>query len=57
MALITCRDAAFAYEGNIVVDGLNFEVQPVDYLCIVGENGSGKTTLMKGLLGLIVKCP
>jgi len=53
MALITCRDAAFAYEGNIVVSGLNFEVQPGDYLCIVGENGSGKTTLMKGLLGLM----
>ena len=53
MALITCRDAAFAYEGNIVVDGLNFEVGQGDYLCIVGENGSGKTTLMKGLLGLM----
>ena len=53
MALITCRDASFAYEGNIVVDGLNFDVQQGDYLCIVGENGSGKTTLMKGLLGLM----
>ena len=53
MSLITCRDVAFAYEGNTVVDGLNFEVQTGDYLCIVGENGSGKTTLMKGLLGLM----
>jgi len=53
MALITCRNAAFAYEGNIVVKDLNFEVNNGDYLCIVGENGSGKTTLMKGLLGLI----
>jgi len=53
MALITCRDVSFAYEGRTVVDGLNFEVNPGDYLCIVGENGSGKTTLMKGLLGLM----
>ena len=53
MALITCRDAAFAYENITVVDRLNFEVNIGDYLCIVGENGSGKTTLMKGLLGLI----
>jgi len=53
MALITCRDAAFAYEGNTVVDGLNFDVSEGNYLCIVGENGSGKTTLMKGLLGLM----
>jgi zinc transport system ATP-binding protein len=34
------------------VEGLNFEVNSGNYLCIVGENGSGKTTLMKGLLGL-----
>ena len=53
MALITCRDAAFAYEGKVVVEGLNFQVQQGEYLCIVGENGSGKTTLMKGLLGLM----
>ncbi len=52
MALITCRDAAFAYEGNIVVEGLNFEIQEGMYLCIVGENGSGKSTLIKGLLRL-----
>jgi len=53
MAFITCRNAAFAYEGKIVIEDLSFEIQQGDYLCIVGENGSGKTTLMKGLLGLM----
>lgn len=52
MALITCRDAAFAYEGTLAVSGLNFAVAQGDYLCIVGENGSGKSTLIKGLLHL-----
>jgi zinc transport system ATP-binding protein len=52
MALIACRDASFAYDGNTVVSGLNFEVHSGDYLCIVGENGSGKSTLIKGLLRL-----
>ncbi|MDR2515552.1 MAG: metal ABC transporter ATP-binding protein [Christensenellaceae bacterium] len=52
MALITCQDASFAYEGNTAVRGLNFEVHSGDYLCIVGENGSGKSTLIKGLLRL-----
>ncbi|MCL1993618.1 MAG: metal ABC transporter ATP-binding protein [Spirochaetes bacterium] len=53
MAIIACRNAAFAYEGRTVAQGINFEVNRGDYLCIVGENGSGKTTLMKGLLGLM----
>jgi zinc transport system ATP-binding protein len=52
MALINCKDVSFAYEGNIAVSGLNFEVQKGDYLCVVGENGSGKSTLIKGLLRL-----
>jgi len=53
MALITCKNAAFAYEGRVVVDGLDFAAEQGDYLCIVGENGSGKSTLMKGILGLM----
>ena len=52
MALITCQDASFAYEGNPVVSELNFTVARGDYLCIIGENGSGKSTLIKGLLRL-----
>lgn len=52
MALLTCRDVTLGYEGTKVVEGLNFAVQPGDYLCIVGENGSGKSTLMKTILRL-----
>lgn len=52
MSYIICKDVAFAYENQIVVSGLSFQVDAGDYLCIIGENGTGKTTLMKGLLGL-----
>lgn len=52
MSLMTCENVSFGYEGTVVVENLNFEVNNGDYLCIVGENGSGKSTLMKGILGL-----
>jgi len=52
MALLSCKDVAFAYENQIVVADLNFNINQGEYLCIIGENGSGKTTLIKGLLGL-----
>lgn len=53
MPLIEVKDAAFAYDGQTVLSGVSFDVEPGDYLVIVGENGSGKTTLMKGLLRLV----
>ena len=52
MALMTCRDLALGYDGEVLVKDLNFEVNAGDYLCIVGENGAGKSTLMRTLLGL-----
>jgi len=52
MALLSCDNVSLGYDNTRVVEGLNFQVNSGDYLCIVGENGSGKTTLMKALLRL-----
>jgi len=52
--VVNCKDAAFGYDGNIVVNHLNFSVQEGDFLLVAGENGSGKSTLIKGLLSLII---
>lgn len=52
MALLKCIDVNLGYDNQIIVEGLNLEVNPGDYLCIVGENGSGKSTLMKTILKL-----
>lgn len=51
--LIQCSHVDFGYDNQDAVIDVNMEVNPGDYLCIVGENGSGKSTLMKGLLGLL----
>lgn len=52
MAIMKCEDLSFGYEGKTVLEGVSFEINAGDYLCILGENGSGKSTLIKGLLGL-----
>lgn len=49
---LSCRDLSLGYEGRPVAEGIHFQVNRGDYLCIVGENGSGKSTLIKTLLGL-----
>ena len=51
--IVICRNAAFGYDGHIIVRDINFEVNRGDYLYITGENGSGKSTLLKGILRLI----
>ncbi len=52
MAILECEDLSFGYDGETVLEGVNFALSAGDYLCVVGENGSGKSTLIKGLLGL-----
>ena len=46
MALVQCEELTIAYEGQVVVRDLSFQIHPGAYLCIVGENGSGKSTLV-----------
>lgn len=52
MAQIICKDVSLGYEGRLVCENLNFEINEGDYICILGDNGSGKSTLMKALLSL-----
>ena len=52
MAILTCENASFSYDGVTVLEDVNFSLKAGDYLCVVGENGSGKSTLIRGLLSL-----
>jgi zinc transport system ATP-binding protein len=52
--IITCQDAAFGYDGRIVIRNMSFTVKRGAYLCIIGENGCGKSTLLKGILRLVI---
>lgn len=52
MTILTANQLAVGYDGKIVCDHINFQVEEGDYVCIIGENGAGKSTLLKTLLGL-----
>jgi ATP-binding cassette subfamily B protein len=43
------RDVSFVYPGTerLVLDRLNFRLQPGERVALIGENGQGKTTIVK----------
>ena len=50
---ISTRDLAVGYGSDVIVRGIDLDVQPRSSLALVGTNGSGKSTLIKTLVGLI----
>lgn len=42
MAQLIGKDVTLGYEGNVVIEHLNFSVQAGDYLYIVGETAPAK---------------
>lgn len=51
--LISARGITFGYGREVVLEDVDLEIQPRDFLAIIGPNGGGKTTLVKVLLGLL----
>jgi len=51
--LVEVRHVTFGYGREMVLDHVDLEIQPRDFLAIIGPNGGGKTTLLKVMLGLL----
>ena len=49
---VACHDVRAAYGGNLVLEGVDFALQP-GITCLVGRNGAGKTTLFRALAGIL----
>jgi zinc transport system ATP-binding protein len=47
------HDGRVAFDSTVVVNDVNFEHAPGEFLTLLGANGSGKTTLVRALLGLV----
>jgi NitT/TauT family transport system ATP-binding protein len=52
-ALIGVRDLVVRFGDRAVLDGISFDVEAGEFLCVLGPSGSGKTTLLRVLGGLL----
>ncbi len=50
---IYLKNVSFAYGNKLILENVNLEVGPNEFVWVVGPNGGGKTTLLKLMLGLL----
>jgi zinc/manganese transport system ATP-binding protein len=52
-AVVSVEGLALRFDERVLWEGLNFELQPEEFLAVLGPNGTGKTSLLRILLGLL----
>lgn len=53
MSLVSLRDVSVVYDGYEALRQVSLDVEPDDFLGVIGPNGGGKTTLIKAILGMV----
>ena len=49
--VLSIKNASLAFGERTLWSNLNLEIQPHEFIAVIGSNGSGKTTLLKAILG------
>jgi len=50
--LIRVENFSAAYDGEVIIDSISFEIYDGEIFAILGGSGSGKSTLLKHMIGL-----
>lgn len=51
-AMLKIKDVSFAYNTNLVLKDINWQVNSGEIWCLMGRNGCGKSTLLDCILGI-----
>ena len=49
--ILEINDIWVRYSGLPVIQGVSFEVNPGETVCVVGANGAGKSTILRAIMG------
>jgi NitT/TauT family transport system ATP-binding protein len=52
-AILSLRDVSLALGGRPILESINLNIRPGEFVCVVGASGSGKTTMLRLLAGLL----
>lgn len=56
MKTLQANDLYSFYGKSPVIQGMSFDLEPGEFLSVLGRNGVGKTTLLKSIMGLTERC-
>jgi len=51
--MLRVNDLSFAYDDDLILEDITFEILPGDHVSVIGESGCGKSTLLKIIYGLL----